>query len=73
MKELNGTTIIGIDHGYGNTKTDSHCFPTEGGGCLVRNFGRYSKGRTVFVEKLCAAAKGYEYMAAAQLKAGEAR
>ena len=59
------------EHGYDeNTMT---LYVTGGGGCLVKNFGKYSKARTVFVEDICAAAKGYEYMAAAQLKAGEAR
>ncbi len=28
MKEMNGIRIIGIDHGYGNMKTASCCFPT---------------------------------------------
>ena len=28
MKKFNNTIIIGIDHGYGNMKTASCCFPT---------------------------------------------
>ena len=28
MKDFNGIKIIGIDHGYGNMKTASTCFPT---------------------------------------------
>ena len=28
MKRFNNTIIIGIDHGYGNMKTASCCFPT---------------------------------------------
>ena len=28
MKELNGIIIIGVDNGYGNTKTANHCFRT---------------------------------------------
>lgn len=28
MKKLNGTIIIGIDHGFGNVKTESHIFPS---------------------------------------------
>ena len=28
MKDMNGIKIIGVDHGYGNIKTASCCFPT---------------------------------------------
>ena len=28
MKKFNDTLIIGLDHGYGNMKTENHCFPT---------------------------------------------
>ena len=34
-----------------------------GGGCLVKNFGKYDPGAVVFVDDLHASAKGYEYMA----------
>ena len=33
-----------------------------GGGCLVRNFGRYDKGRVSFNDDICATAKGYEML-----------
>ena len=33
-----------------------------GGGCLVRNFGKYEKGRVFFNDDICATAKGYEQM-----------
>ena len=33
-----------------------------GGGCLVRNFGRYDKGRVFFNDDICATAKGYEML-----------
>ena len=57
------------EHGYDeNTMT---LYVTGGGGCLVRNFGKFSRSRTVFVEELCAAAKGYEFLAEAQLRAGK--
>ena len=26
MKDMNGIKIIGVDNGYGNTKTANHCF-----------------------------------------------
>ena len=34
-----------------------------GGGCLVKNFGKYEPGAIIFVDDLHASAKGYEYMA----------
>lgn len=33
-----------------------------GGGCLVRNFGRYDKGRVSFNDDICATAKEYEML-----------
>ena len=38
-------------------------FVMGGGGCLVKNFGKYDPGAVVFVDDLLASAKGYEYMA----------
>lgn len=34
-----------------------------GGGCLVKNFGHYDPDRVSIVPDICAAAKGYEYLA----------
>ena len=48
-------------HGY-----DAHLmklFVMGGGGCLVKNFGKYDPSAVVFVDDLHASAKGYEYMA----------
>ena len=28
MKNINGIMVIGVDNGYGNTKTANHCFKT---------------------------------------------
>ena len=42
---------------------------TGGGECLVKNFVKISTDRVKFVDDICAAAKGYEYLAEAQLKA----
>lgn len=42
-----------------------------GGGCLVRNFGKYDKDRVTIDGDLCAAAKGYEFLAEHYLKAGD--
>ena len=38
-------------------------FVMGGGGCLVKNFGKYDPSAIVFVDDLHASAKGYEYMA----------
>ena len=47
------------EHGYDeNTMT---LYVTGGGGCLVKNFYKFSTDRVKFVEDICAAAKGYEY------------
>ena len=58
------------EHGYDEgTMT---LYITGGGGCLVKNFGRVNADRVKFVDDICAAAKGYEYMAELQLKSGAA-
>ena len=55
------------DHGYDeNTMT---LYVTGGGGCLVKNFSKFNADRVKFVDDICAAAKGYEYLAEAQMKA----
>ena len=54
------------DHGYDeNTMT---LYVTGGGGCLVKNFSKFNAERIKFVDDICAAAKGYEYLAEAQIK-----
>ena len=42
-----------------------------GGACLVKHFYKVNKDRVVFVDDICAAAKGYEYMADLQLRAAD--
>ena len=55
------------EHGYDeNTMT---LYVTGGGGCLVKNFYRFSADRVKFVDDICATAKEYEYLAEAQMKA----
>ena len=39
-----------------------------GGGCLVRNFGTYEAGRVKIIDDVCAAAKGFEALAASAIK-----
>ena len=56
------------EHGYDeNTMT---LYVTGGGGCLVKNFYKFAKERVKFVDDICAAAKGFEYMAELQMKSG---
>ena len=56
------------EHGYDEgTMT---LYITGGGGCLVKNFYKIINDRVRFVDDICAAAKGYEYMAEIQLKSG---
>lgn len=38
-------------------------FIVGGGGKLIKNFGRYNSDRVIFINDLCAAAKGFEKMA----------
>ena len=55
------------EHGY--DEGTMMLYITGGGGCLVKNFGKVNTDRVKFVDDICAAAKGYEYLAEAQLKA----
>ncbi|MEI3428426.1 MAG: ParM/StbA family protein [Christensenellales bacterium] len=57
------------EHGY--DENTMKLYVTGGGGCLIENFYEFSADRTVFVEDICAAAKGYEYLAEIQLSAGK--
>ena len=58
------------EHGY--DENTMILYVTGGGGCLVKNFYKFNADRVKFIEDICAAAKGYEYLAEAQMKA-EAR
>ena len=42
-----------------------------GGGCLVKNFGKYDESRVTILEDICATAKGYEYLAYTSLRRKE--
>ena len=55
------------EHGY--DESTMTLYVTGGGGCLVKNFYKFSADRVKFVEDICAAAKGYGYLAEAQMKA----
>ena len=43
-----------------------------GGGCLIKHFGNINPDRVEFIDDICAAAKGYEYIAEIKLKAEQA-
>ena len=55
------------EHGY--DENTMNLYVTGGGGCLVKNFYKFNADRVKFVEDICAAAKGYEYLTEAQMKA----
>ena len=57
------------EHGYDEKSIT--LYVTGGGGCLIKNFGTFDQKRVKFINDICAAAKGYEYMANLQLKASE--
>ena len=56
------------EHGYDEGTMMLHI--TGGGGCLIKNFGKVNPDRVKFIDDICAAAKGYEFLAEAQMKAG---
>ena len=56
------------EHGY--DESTMMLYITGGGGCLVKNFGNVNPDRVKFIDDICAAAKGYEFLAEAQMKAG---
>ena len=57
------------EHGY--DESTMKLYVTGGGGCLIKNFYKPNADRTIFVEDICAAAKGYEYLTEIQLSAGK--
>ena len=56
------------DHGY--DENTMMLYITGGGGCLVKNFYKFNADRIQFVDDICAAAKGYEYLAETMMKSG---
>ena len=71
IDEVLCTGTAGIDereHGY--DERTMILWIAGGGGCLVKHFGKTDPQRVRFVDDICAAAKGYEYLAGIQIKAG---
>lgn len=58
------------EHGY--DESTMKLYVCGGGGCLVKNFYKGNFERVEFIDDICAAAKGYEYIAEIKLKADEA-
>lgn len=44
-----------------------------GGVQLIRHFGKYNSDRAIFIDDICATAKGYQQFALKSLKAMEKR
>ena len=44
-----------------------------GGGCLIKNFGKYDKERVTIISDICATAKGCEYLAYNKLRKEQSR
>ena len=55
------------EHGY--DQNTMKLYVCGGGGCLVKNFYKGNLKRISFIDDICAAAKGYEYLAQVYLKA----
>ena len=58
------------EHGY--DENTMKLIVTGGGGCLIKHFGNINPDRVEFIDDICAAAKGYEYIAEIKLKAEQA-
>ena len=55
------------EHGY--DQNTMKLYVCGGGGCLVKNFYKGNPQRISFIDDICAAAKGYEYLDQVYLKA----
>ena len=71
IREAAETYVAGIfrrlrEHEYDPELT--RLFVVGGGGCMIRNFGQYDPDRVVIYDDICATAKGYEFLAKAQLQ-----
>ena len=55
------------EHGY--DQNTMKLYVCGGGGCLLKHFRNINQSKVTFVEDICAAAKGYEYLADVYLRA----
>ena len=55
------------EHGY--DESTMKLYVCGGGGCLIKNFYHSNLDRVRFIDDICAAAKGYEYLADVYLRA----
>ena len=55
------------EHGY--DESTMKLYVCGGGGCLIKNFYHSKLDRVKFIDDICAAAKGYEYLADVYLRA----
>lgn len=53
-----------------NDPATTHLTIVGGGGQLIKHFGSYDPEQVTIVDDICAAAKGYEYMAYRQMLRG---
>ena len=58
-------------HEYGYDEKTIRLQIVGGGGCLLEHFGHLRQGWDFITKDICAAAKGYEYLAEVQLKSRE--
>ena len=57
------------EHGYDESTMTLCVCGGGGGGCLIKNFYHGNLDRVKFIDDICAAAKGYEYLADIYLRA----
>ena len=55
------------EHGY--DESTMKLYVCGGGGCLIKHFYHGNLDRVKFIDDICAAAKGYEYLADVYLRA----
>ncbi len=63
--------IYGKLHEYGYDEKSMKLQVVGGGGCLLEHFGHLRDGWDFVMKDICAAAKGYEYLAGVQLTSRE--
>lgn len=70
MKTANVAELFAALRSYEYDPATTHLTIVGGGGQLVKHFGSYDPEQVTIVDDICAAAKGYEYMAYRQMLRG---